>query len=140
MLSPPGRRSFPPRPRARTVLLIALASLIAYHVLFSGSSPRLHIVPYLREPTASRDQSGPGSGRTASDPAAKPSAGTKAEWEIDIEDLRSWSDPDDQEDPNDTLPGYEGDGIERDHGSIGRLQHEKDLRKMWRYAYKTTAK
>ena len=41
---------------------------------------------------------------------------------------------------NDTLPGYETDGTVRDAGAVGRLQHEKDLRKMWRYAYKATAK
>lgn len=61
-------------------------------------------------------------------------------WKVDINDLRKWSDPDDHEDPNDVEPGYETDGKVREAGSISRLQHEKDLRKMWRYAYKTTAK
>lgn len=61
-------------------------------------------------------------------------------WDMTIDDLRKWKDPDDKENYDDVAPGYETDGQGRDSGTISRLQHEKDMRKMWRYAYKTTAK
>jgi hypothetical protein len=60
-------------------------------------------------------------------------------WDMTIEELRKWKDPTDKENYDDVAPGYETDGQGRDSGTISRLQHEKDMRKMWRYAYKTTA-
>jgi len=64
----------------------------------------------------------------------------KNSWDFSIDDIKDWTDPDDKEDPNDIEPGYETDGVEREPGEISKTQHEKDLRKMWRYAYKMTAK
>ncbi|KAL7942177.1 hypothetical protein V8C42DRAFT_160077 [Trichoderma barbatum] len=60
-------------------------------------------------------------------------------WDLTIEELREWKDPSDKENYKDVAPGYETDGKGRDSGTVSRLQHEKDMRKMWRYAYKTTA-
>ncbi|KAJ6443681.1 major facilitator superfamily transporter [Purpureocillium lavendulum] len=67
------------------------------------------------------------------------SACVDAVWNISIDDLRHWKDPDDQEDPNDVLPGDELDGASRTPADVARLQHEKDQRKLWRHAYKSTA-
>lgn len=128
LIAPPSRRSLLSRPRPRTILLLALATVTSYWLLFSGPSPDLRVVPYHPE-----------GGKGDVDYFSGEDAG-KDEWEIDIEDLRNWRDPDDHEDPNDIEPGYETDGKDRDNGLIGKLQHEKDMRKMWRYAYKTTAK
>lgn len=138
MLNPQTRRSLMARPRPRTILIIALATITSYYLLFSGPSPQLHVVPYLHEnpekPLSGGSNTGSGGDYFA------PEEDTKDAWEIDIEDLRHWRDPDDKEDPDDLEPGYETDGTDRDCGEIGKLQHEKDMRKMWRYAYKTTAK
>ncbi|KAL7936942.1 hypothetical protein V8C35DRAFT_211886 [Trichoderma chlorosporum] len=60
-------------------------------------------------------------------------------WDLSIQELRQWNDEDDKEDYDDVAPGYETDGKGRDSGTVSRLQHEKDMRKMWRYAYRTTA-
>ncbi|GJN79165.1 hypothetical protein PLIIFM63780_002678 [Purpureocillium lilacinum] len=142
MLHPQPRRSLLGRPRPRIVLLVVLAAVTTWFLLFSGPAPQLHIVPYLHDQTGAKGATNPEkpvSENMPADPHHGEPTGTKAEWDIDIEDLRSWSDPDDHEDPNDTLPGFETDGTPRSPGDVGRLQHEKDLRKMWRYAYKTTA-
>ncbi|PNP53081.1 hypothetical protein THARTR1_06291 [Trichoderma harzianum] len=61
-------------------------------------------------------------------------------WDLSLEELRQWKDQGDKENYDDVAPGYETDGKGRDAGTISRLQHEKDMRKMWRYAYRTTAK
>ncbi|KJZ79597.1 hypothetical protein HIM_01066 [Hirsutella minnesotensis 3608] len=129
LLNPQGRRKLA-LPRPRVVAIFAIASITSYLLLFSSSAPRAHLVPYLK----------PSSG-TSKNPGANHDAlsETKAEWHIDIADLRYWHDPDDHENPNDALPGYETDGTPREPGDVGRLQHEKDLRKMWRYVYKSTA-
>jgi hypothetical protein len=140
MLSAQSRRALLSRPRPRILLIIALVTATACFLLFSGPAPEFRVIPYTSvDPT----NAGP---PVAADP--KPEGETsyfdgeeaqREPWEIDIEDLRKWHDPDDKEDPNDVEPGYETDGTERDNGQIGKLQHEKDMRKMWRYAYKTTA-
>ncbi|KAF4584129.1 major facilitator superfamily transporter [Ophiocordyceps camponoti-floridani] len=129
MLNPPGRRKLMPLPRPRIIFLLALAAATSYLVLFSRHAPHVHMVPYLRDPPA---------------PSPSPSrpdelSETKAEWHVEIDDLRYWRDPTDGENPDDVLPGYETDGKHREPGDVGRLQHEKNLRKMWRYLYMTTA-
>lgn len=139
MLNPQGRRALLSLPRPRVMLLIALASVTTYFLIFSGPAPQLHIVPYPHEQPSSPGSVPPNEKPLTGGHHDEPT-GTKAEWDIDIEDLRYWSDPDDHENPDDALPGYETDGTHRSPGDVGRLQHEKDLRKMWRYAYKTTAK
>ncbi|RCI08972.1 hypothetical protein L249_5037 [Ophiocordyceps polyrhachis-furcata BCC 54312] len=138
MLNPPGRRKLGLLPRPRTILLLAVAAATSYLILFSGHAPRVHIVPYLRD----TPPSSPSSSSSSSSPTSSHSdelSATKAEWHVEIDDLRYWRDPDDPENPDDVLPGYETDGKHREPGDVGRLQHEKNLRKMWRYLYKTTA-
>ncbi|GAB0134985.1 hypothetical protein EsDP_00003337 [Epichloe bromicola] len=154
MLHPQGRRTLLSRPRPRSLFIIALALMTTYFLVLSGPPSRLHIVPY-----KNGDSANPGSAftGTAGKQNEKPLAsdeilnsdpghhhdeptGTRAGWEIDIEDLTNWSDPDDAETNDDVLPGHETDGTPREPPDVARLQHEKDLRKMWRYAYKTTAK
>ncbi|KAM0458996.1 hypothetical protein ACHAO4_002386 [Trichoderma viride] len=186
------------RPRVRILLLIILASVTSYYLLFSGPSPRFNIVPYLpdqrvtqgTQPNTPASQTPVGDNKGDDQAIAdvddgsiqdgKPSTDEKQHedespkeeekeplepeqekeeekplnmdidtynkelemlesWDLNIEDLRQWKDPDDKEDPKDVAPGYETDGKDRDSGTISRLQHEKDMRKMWRYAYKTTA-
>ncbi|KAK5987217.1 hypothetical protein PT974_11341 [Cladobotryum mycophilum] len=194
MLHPQARRGVLARPRLRVVLLIALAVISTYYLLFSGPTPRFNIVPYLHDtpnsPTeipgeddhdhvAVKDeddgsiQNGkPAAAETQPPPEEEHEEEVKHEeappqnqdtkpkqekplnmdvetynkevemlesWDLNIEDLRKWRDPDDKEDPSDVAEGYETDGKQRDSGTISRLQHEKDMRKMWRYAYKATA-
>ncbi|EXV01429.1 DUF3405 domain protein [Metarhizium robertsii] len=159
MLNPQGRRTMLSRLRPRSVFIIIMAALSLYFLVFSGPSPRLHIVPYTKGGNTVKQGSAkdtknnqhdekPLSSPRPEDVALKPDpghhheepTGTRAGWEIDIDDLTYWSDPDDPETNDDVLPGYETDGTHREAGDVARLQHEKDLRKMWRYAYKTTAK
>lgn len=59
---------------------------------------------------------------------------------IKIENVGAWRDPTDPEDPKEVEPGHEFDGKSREPGELGRLQHEKDLRRIWRYVYKMTSK
>ncbi|PHH59827.1 hypothetical protein CDD81_2463 [Ophiocordyceps australis] len=146
MLNPQSRRGMLSRPRPRIIVFVILASITSYFLLFSGHAPKVHIVPYLHDKTIANKGSPPadekpltGGPDASDDRPPKPPGPTSADWDIDIEDLRYWSDPDDKEDPNDALPGYETDGTPRGPGDVGRLQHEKDMRKMWRYVYKTTA-
>ncbi|UKZ46488.1 hypothetical protein TrVGV298_000692 [Trichoderma virens] len=235
------------RPRLRVILLIALAAITSYYLLFSGPSPRFNIVPYLPEDTKANQPASPapqspqapyhqppvptkapsdtnsnttpgkdkgdGSGNngnaaptndqndasnSGNDKPAKdeddgsiqdgkpsteekphedsnkedppksdspkenenrPSEAAKEQekplnmdletynkeiemldaWDLTIEELRQWKDEGDKENYDDVAPGYETDGKGRDSGTISRLQHEKDMRKMWRYAYRTTA-
>ncbi|KYK61807.1 hypothetical protein DCS_02951 [Drechmeria coniospora] len=108
---------------------MALVTVSIYFLVTNGPSPHFRRVFYLHNKIKN----------PLIKPGSEPSADAKADWDIDIEDLRYWSDPDDNEDPNDVLQGVEGDGVERDTGDVARLRKEKDLRKMWRYAYKTTA-
>lgn len=171
MLNPQSRRSILSRPRPRSILLIVLAVITTYVLVFSGPAPKLHIVPYAPEtehtegnhhnaadtntstgatpnPPSEKPLSDKKKGPKPEDLALKPDpghhheepTGTRAGWDIDIEDLTYWSDPDDKETNDNVLEGYETDGTAREPGDVARLQHEKDLRKMWRYAYKTTAK
>jgi hypothetical protein len=159
MLHPQGRRTLIARPRPRSVLVIILAALSVYFLVFSAPSSSLRIVPYNKSgntgtqtplqdgrkpeqgdksPSSSKSESvslKPDPGHHHEEPT-----GTRAGWEINIEDLAYWTDPDFKETNDDVLPGYETDGKHREPGDIARLQHEKDLRKMWRYAYKTTSK
>lgn len=133
LLNPQGRRKLLSLPRPKVALTLILAAVTSY-LLFSSTAPRAHIIPYLRHRPF-------GVARRPLLPNTHDELGeTRAEWHIDIADLRYWSDPDEHEDPNNALPGHETDGTPRELGDVGRLQHEKDLRKMWRYVYKTTAK
>lgn len=132
MLNAPNRLFS--RPRPRSFLLIALATVTAYYLVFSGPSPSLHVVPYIHGDAPAE--------QTPVDEDGPPSKGRppKSPWDIDINDIKDWKDPDDPEDPNDVEPGEELDGTERDPGAIAKLQKEKDLRKIWRYVYKATKK
>lgn len=129
MLSPQGRRMCLARPRPRTILLAAIASVTTYLLVFNGPSHRFQVVPYFP------DANGGANLGTDADGSRM-----KNSWDFSIEDIKGWRDPDDKEDPNDIEPGYETDGKVREPGEISKTQHEKDLRKMWRYAYKMTAK
>lgn len=136
MLNVQTRRTFS-RPRPRVILIVALALISAYFFIFSGPAPSWQVISYTHEEASSSGES------SATDGGSSYFDGKddhQDSWEIDIEDLRKWRDPEDKEDPDDVEPGYLEDGKEREEGSIAKLQHEKDLRKMWRYAYKTTAK
>jgi hypothetical protein len=150
MLNPQGRHKLFAWPRRRTVLLVTLATFTTYFLLFSGPSPKLHVVPYLHGKTGGSSQpvdsekpltdSGAGGGDPTYFDDDDDDEGMGEFWHIDIEDLRKWKDTDDQEDYSNVESGYERDGKVRDNDQIGNLQHEKDLRKLWRYVYKTTAK
>lgn len=131
MLSPQGRRLCLARPRPRTMLLAAIAAVTTYILVFNGPSNRFQVVPYLHEAN--------GGGNVAGTDPTDPSR-MKDTWDFSIEDIKGWRDPDDREDPKDIEPGYETDGQVREPGQISKTQHEKDLRTMWRYAYKMTAK
>lgn len=137
MLNNTNRRMLFSRPRPRTFLLIVLAAVTTYYLVFSGPSPRLRVIPYVH------DEAQPNPGPAGQDPVPAGSPKdrlTKSPWDIDINEIKDWKDPDDKEDPNDVEPGEELDGKERDPGAIARLQKEKDLRKTWRYVYKATKK
>ncbi|QUC16051.1 uncharacterized protein UV8b_00292 [Ustilaginoidea virens] len=149
MLHPHARRTLISRPRPRSLLIIILAVVTTYSLVLNGSTHRLHIVPFNKAQQLSSASTGqqkellPGENGGASDTDPghhhDEPTGTRADWQIDVEDLVSWHDPDDHETQDDVLPGHETDGTPREPGDVARLQHEKDLRKMWRYAYKTTA-
>ncbi|KAG6020222.1 hypothetical protein E4U41_002916 [Claviceps citrina] len=158
MLHPSRRRAMFSRPRPRSFFIIVLAAITTYLMVFGGPSPRLHIVPYKQGD--SLDQGAPSAGiaghsqeqpltgekdqgvRLTTDPGHhhEEPTGTQANWEIDIEDLSQWNEKDHFDDNLEPLAGFETDGTQREPGEVVRLQHEKDLRKIWRYAYKTTAK
>lgn len=147
------------RPRPRSIFFIILAAITTYFLVFNGPSPRLHIVPYKQGGSADQGQTSENGADEQPKPLPFPTdddevillrpdpghhheepTGTPATWEIDIEDLANWHDKTDSEKDDDVLPGHETDGTPRDPGDVMKLQHEKDLRKLWRYAYKTTAK
>jgi hypothetical protein len=121
------------------MVIITFAMVSAYFLLFSGS-PNIQVVPF--DPKA-QPASGNGNG-------ANPQPNEQTEdqyssiqrelWELTAQDLKDWWDPTDNEDPNDVEPGYETDGKERGFGDLGKLQHEKDMRKEWRHAYSVTSK
>ncbi|KAI6781685.1 uncharacterized protein J7T54_003951 [Emericellopsis cladophorae] len=125
------------RARPRTLLLIAFASVTTYWILFSGSGPQFHVVPFTHDSTAGQQFTPSGQQSTKGD-ASDAGPSEKHAWDISIEDIKGWRDPDDDEDPADIEPGYERDGKHREPGDISKTQHEKDLRTLWRYAYKTT--
>lgn len=127
MLTPPSRRIL----RPKTILLGALATFTVYYFLFSDPSPGSRVVPYPHENKDSGQQVTGLNGEITQ---------SKSPWDVDPSEIRNWRDSDDEEDPNDVEPGYYGDGKQRKEGEISRLQSEKDLRKMWRYAYKMTKK
>jgi hypothetical protein len=94
-------------------------------------------VPFTHDSTAGQ-QFTPSGQQTTKGAAPDADPQEKHAWDISIEDIKGWRDPDDHEDPNDVEPGYERDGKQREPGDISKTQHEKDLRTLWRYAYKTT--
>lgn len=123
MFTPPIRRIL----RPKSLLLGTLVTFTVYYLFFSG--PTRGLVPYYHEGQSSSSRSGG---------VLDNSKHTKDDWDINIEQIRGWSDPDDHEDPNDVEPGYETDGKVRNEGQISKLQHEKDMRKLWRYLYKAS--
>jgi hypothetical protein len=137
---PPGRRMLSSRPRTRTLIFFILASITTYYILFSEPSSSLKVVPY--QPDAPATAPGQGTGPQAVLAGAKnPDRATLDSYlNIKIEDVGDWRDPTDPEDPREIEPGHEFDGKSREPGELGRLQHEKDLRRIWRYVYKMTAK
>ncbi|KPM46221.1 hypothetical protein AK830_g366 [Neonectria ditissima] len=124
-----GRRMFGTKLRPKSVFLIVVAMLSAYYLLFSGSGSQ--VVPYNPQPGSQQS--------THADDNTQGVAPRKEPWELTADEIKDWRDPTDNEDPNDVELGYETDGKERGFGSIGRLQHEKDMRKEWRHAYAVTA-
>ena len=144
MLKGQNRRVMAARPRPRTLLLLVFASITAWYILFSGPSTGIQVVPYLHDETPGRPASVPAVQESTADstkqtaPAAPKPPKQKPFWDVDIDQIRNWQDPTDMENYNDVEPGYELDGKDRDAGSIGRLQDEKDKRKMWRYVYGAT--
>ncbi|KAL2687353.1 hypothetical protein Neosp_004910 [[Neocosmospora] mangrovei] len=135
---PHGRRMIGVKLRPRSMVIITFAMVSAYFLLFSGS-PNIQVVPF--DPKA---QPGSGNGNGAN---TQPNEQTEDQyssiqrelWELTAQDLKDWWDPTDGEDPNDVEPGYETDGKDRGFGSLGKLQHEKDMRKEWRHAYSVTS-
>ncbi|KAG5976488.1 hypothetical protein E4U55_007322 [Claviceps digitariae] len=156
LLHPQGRRAMFSRPRPRSVFIIVLAALTTYFLVFNGPSPRLHMVPYKQDgsppdvpekgdtgrPKDEKPHVDTGIVANAADPGHhhEEPTGPRAELQIDIEDLANWRDTTDMEDPNDIVQGHETDGNGRDPGQVMKTQHEKDLRKMWRFTYKLAAR
>ncbi|KAG5914216.1 hypothetical protein E4U42_000618 [Claviceps africana] len=162
-LNAQGRLAMFPRLRPRTIFFLVLAALTTYFLVFSGPSPRLRIVPHKHDSLAGEDGAhgqhhnppNPSEPQKPAEPAgAEDSKGSIAQndpghhhdeptgsrpvWEVSIEDVADWADPVYKE-ADDLLPGHESDGTFREPGDVARLQHEKDLRKMWRWAYDTAA-
>ncbi|KAF4460080.1 hypothetical protein FALBO_13148 [Fusarium albosuccineum] len=135
---PHGRRMFGAKPRPRPVVIIVFAMVSAYYLLFSGPGPHVQVVPY-------NPKSQPGNANSANPQAnqqtddSQYSSIQRELWELTAQDLKDWWDPTDGEDPNDVEPGYETDGKDRGFGDLGKLQHEKDMRKEWRHAYSVTS-
>ncbi|KAK0384921.1 hypothetical protein NLU13_7400 [Sarocladium strictum] len=139
MLGPPGRRMLTSRPRTRTLIFLVLAAITTYYILFSEPSPQMRVVP--SQPEAPIEPPiGGGRPQTVLAGANNPDRATLDSYlNIKIEDVGEWRDPTDPEDPKEVEPGHEFDGKSREPGELGRLQHEKDLRRIWRYVYKMTA-
>lgn len=113
--------------RPRAMLALALVVVTAYYWFSSGPAETVQVVK--QKPPAEN-------GRLSLQTGSK----KMPYWDIQASDLQNWRDPDDSEDPKDVVRGYEQDGRARDEGSVSRLQKEKDMRKIWRYVYKATAK
>lgn len=132
--------------RPRFLLALAFALATVYLFIYSGPSHDLKIInpihPSRPQSNSPNQQNSPygGSSRKGGKSKGHGKVTEKVYWDIQAEDLKNWRDPDDHENPNDVTPGFEQDGIERDEGTISRLQNEKDMRKIWRYVYKSTAK
>jgi hypothetical protein len=146
LLGAPGRRILTSRPRTRTLIFFTLAAITTYYLLFSEPTPQLCVVPYQPEtPVAKAPAAGsaepPGRPQSVLAGAKNPDRATLDSYlNIKIEDVGNWRDPTDPEDPKEVEPGHEFDGKSREPGELGRLQHEKDLRRIWRYVYKMTSK
>lgn len=144
MLKSPNRLVMISRPRS--FLLIAFAALTTYLIIFSGPSAKFQVVPYLHEKFGGAGKSdgekswlsGQGGGKLSE--AGDAEYYTTNVWGINLEDLRKWKDVEDPEDFTNVEPGEERDGTPKNKFQIGNLQFEKDLRKMWRFIYKKTAK
>lgn len=143
LLGAPGRRILTSRPRTRTLIFFTLAAITTYYLLFSEPTPQLRVVPYQPEVPHEAPVAVDRGGRPQSilAGAKNPDRATLDSYlNIKIEDVGNWRDPTDPEDPKEVEPGHEFDGKSREPGELGRLQHEKDLRRIWRYVYKMTSK
>ncbi|KAM0219596.1 hypothetical protein ACHAQI_000982 [Fusarium lateritium] len=139
---PQSRRLFGAKLRPRSMLIFVFAMLAAYYILFAPGTS-IQVVP------SSSQGSAPPAVVPGSEGKTKPNGEPDAEdqysaihrelWELTAEDLKDWRDPTDGEDPNDIEPGFETDGKDRGFGDLGKLQHEKDMRKEWRHAYSVTS-
>lgn len=123
--------------RPRSMIIIVFAMLAAYYLLFAPSTS-IQVVPSNSKGPASPPP--PVTGNGEPDTEDQYGAIHRELWELTAEDLKDWHDPTDGEDPNDIEPGFETDGKERGFGDLGKLQHEKDMRKEWRHAYSVTSK
>lgn len=115
--------------RPRAILVLAMVFVTIYYLTSTSPEP-LESAPIVKEKPPAEN------GRMSLPTGSK----KMPYWDIHAEDLRNWRDPDDEEDPNDVMEGYEQDGKMRDEHTVSRLQKEKDMRKIWRYVYKATAK
>ncbi|KAM5352332.1 hypothetical protein ACJ41O_005055 [Fusarium nematophilum] len=135
---PHGRRMFGAKLRPRSMLIIVFAMLAAYFLLFSKSGPHIQVVPHNpNEQAPNANTANPQPNEQTDD--SQYASIQRELWELTAQDLKDWWDPTDNEDPNDVELGYETDGKERGFGDLGKLQHEKDMRKEWRHAYSVTS-
>jgi hypothetical protein len=139
MLGPPGRRMLTSRPKTRTLIFFVLAAVTTYYILFSEPAPPMRVPP----PQPQTPLEPPVPGARPQTVLAGPNNPDRAVLDsylnIKIQDVGDWRDPTDPEDPNEIEPGHEFDGKSREPGELGRLQHEKDLRRIWRFIYKMTS-
>ncbi|CAF3445864.1 unnamed protein product [Fusarium graminearum] len=140
---PQSRRLFGAKLRPRSMIVIVFAMLAAYYLLFS---PTATIPVPSTSPGSVQEQQPPvvehgGNSQPQGEGEVEDQYGSihRQLWELTAEDLRDWRDPTDGEDPRDIEPGFETDGKERGFGDLGKLQHEKDMRKEWRHAYSVTS-
>lgn len=137
---PPSRRMLTSRPRSRTLIFLLLAAITTYYLIFSDPSPQLRAVPYQPEPPTPDLSEQPGKPQKVLGGATNPDRAILDSYlNVNIKDVGDWRDPTDPEDPNEVEPGHEFDGKSREPGELGRLQHEKDLRRIWRFVYSKTA-
>jgi hypothetical protein len=140
---PQSRRLFGAKLRPRSMIIIVFAMLAAYYLLFS---PTTTIPVPSNSPGAVQEPPPPvehgGNSQPQGEGEVEDQYGSihRQLWELTAEDLKDWRDPTDGEDPRDVEPGFETDGKERGFGDLGKLQHEKDMRKEWRHAYSVTSK
>jgi hypothetical protein len=134
---PQSRRLFGAKLRPRSMIIIVFAMLAAYYLLFAPSTS-IQVVPSNSKGSVSPPP--PVTGNRESNTEDQYGAIHRELWELTAEDLKDWHDPTDGEDPNDIEPGFETDGKDRGFGDLGKLQHEKDMRKEWRHAYSVTSK